>query len=157
MSTSRRVCTFFLNDLFFGLGAERVQEMSRDHKITPVPLAPAIITGVINLRGRISTAINLREMLAMEPQKSRRRPMNIVMRTENNELINLLVDSVDDIIEVEEGCFEYPPETLSEHVRGLIHGAYKLENRLLLLLDDYELLNRLSEITKLKNKSDKFH
>ena len=157
MNNSNQICTFHMDKLFLGLRAERVQETSRNHKITPVPLAPAVIRGVINLRGRISTAINLCELLSLEKKEATERTANIVIRTENNELLNLLVDSIDDILEVDDDCFELPPETLADSVRGLIEGAYKLENRILLLLDHKELFHRISECTKLKPKKDKLH
>ncbi len=157
MNQSKQICTFYLDNLYLGLVAERVQETSRNHNITPVPLAPRVISGVMNLRGRISTAINLDELLSLEKQKENQRTANIVIRTENNELLNLLVDRVDDILEIEDQHFEYPPETLSSEVRGLIQGAYKLEKNLLLLIDHKSLFKRISQITKLKNQKEIIH
>lgn len=131
-----QLSTFYLGPYFFGLDVKRVQEIIRFHEISPVPLAPLVISGLINLRGDIVTAIDLGLRLEIEENRAvdKEARMNVVIRTEDNS-VSLVVDRVGDIIEVEEGQYEKPPETLKGAAKELIVGTYKLEGRLLMLLD----------------------
>ncbi|HMK31357.1 MAG TPA: chemotaxis protein CheW [Terriglobales bacterium] len=130
----QQFCTFFLQGLFFGVEVEKVQEVIRHQKTTPVPLAPEVVGGLINLRGQIVTAIDLRRRLALAERDPQFQPMNVVVRTDEA-VVSLLVDEIGDVVEVEAGAFEPPPDTLQGSARELIQGAYKLKDRLLLLLD----------------------
>jgi len=134
MATNQQFCTFFLNDLFFGVEVEKVQEVIRFQETTRVPLAPKVVGGLINLRGQIVTALDLRKRLELPERKEKENPMNVVIRTEEGAL-SLLVDEIGDVVEVEQSEFEEVPDTLSGTARELIQGAFKLKDRLLLLLD----------------------
>jgi purine-binding chemotaxis protein CheW len=112
--------------------------------LTGVPLAPPTVAGLINLRGQIVVAVDMRRRLELTPRADDRQSMNVVVRHQDN-VVSLLVDEIGDVISVAEDCFEEPPETLEGVVRNLIHGAYKLEDRLLLLLDAEEVLNLKEE------------
>jgi len=102
--------------------------------ITRVPLAPGVVSGLINLRGQIVTAIDLRLRLELEARPANLRPMNVVVRSDDG-AISLLVDEIGDVVEVEEDSFEPPPETLRGTIRTMITGVHKLNDRLLLVLD----------------------
>jgi purine-binding chemotaxis protein CheW len=134
MEHSSQFCTFYLDKLLFGIELRRVQEVLRYVGMTPVPLAPAVVSGLINLRGQIVTAVDLRRRLELEPRPDGSQPMNVVVRTEDGS-VSLLVDEIGDVVEVEEGTFEPPPETLHGAVRSVILGVHKLEDRLLHVLD----------------------
>ncbi len=134
MATNQQFCTFFLNDLFFGVEVEKVQEVIRFQETTRVPLAPRVVGGLINLRGQIVTAMDLRRRLELPERKERDMPMNVVIRTEEGPL-SLLVDEIGDVVEVQQNDFEEVPDTLGGTARELIRGAFKLKDRLLLLLD----------------------
>ena len=134
MADQRQLCTFFLEERFFGIEVERVQEVIRYQTVTPVPLAPAVVRGLINLRGQIVTAIDLRRLLQVEDRADERLPINIVFQTWQG-IFSLLVDRIGDVLEVDQSCFEHPPDTLEGIARELIQGAYKLQGRLLLLLN----------------------
>ena len=134
MTTTRQFCTFFLNQLFFGVEVDRVQEVIRYQSITPVPLAPAVVHGIINLRGQIVTAIDLRRLLELEALADGQVPMNIVVRTQQD-TFSLLVDRIGDVLTVTEDSFEKSPDMLAGIGRELIQGAYKLPGSLLLILD----------------------
>ena len=140
MSENKQYCTFFLNGHFFGIEVMKIQEVIRFQKMTRVPLASKAIQGLINLRGQIVTAIDLRQRLGMPERKSEHSPTNVVVRTEEG-AVSLLVDEIGDVIEVDEKTFERPPETLSETSRELIQGVYKLKDRLLLVLETEKALN----------------
>ncbi len=72
MNQRRQLCTFYLENLLFGVEVEKVQEVIRYQEMTRIPLAPAVIAGLINLRGQIVTAIDLRQQLHLEPRESGR-------------------------------------------------------------------------------------
>jgi purine-binding chemotaxis protein CheW len=130
----RQYCTFTLDGLLFGVEVSSVQEVIRFQEMTDVPLAHRVVSGLINLRGQIVTALDLRRRLELPERPSGERPMNIVVRTEDG-AVSFLVDEIGDVVEVDESSFERPPETLRGNARTLIPGAYKLEGRLLLVLD----------------------
>jgi purine-binding chemotaxis protein CheW len=134
MNEERQFSTFFLDGLLFGVEVSKVQEVIRYQEMTRVPLAPPVVQGLINLRGQIVTALDLRRRLNLKDRASDRLPMNVVVRT-GDEAVSLLVDEIGDVLEVEEDTFERPPETLQGEARELIRGAYKLKDKLLLVLD----------------------
>jgi purine-binding chemotaxis protein CheW len=134
MATNRQFCSFFLDGLFFGVEVEKVQEVIRHQEQTPVPLAPRVIGGLINLRGQIVTAVDLRRRLELSERGKDEKSMNVVVRTDDG-VVSLLVDEIGDVVEVEAQGFEPPPDTLRADVREMIRGAFKLKDRLLLLLD----------------------
>lgn len=134
MSDNNQFATFFVNGLFFGVEVLKVQEVIRYQEMTRVPLAPSMVQGLINLRGQIVTAIDLRRRLEMPPLAEGQLPMNVVVRSEDG-AVSLLVDAIGDVVETPEESYERPPETLSGVARDLIKGVYKLKERLLLILD----------------------
>ena len=132
--TAKQFCTFYLEGLFFGVEVEKVQEVIRYQAMTRVPRAPEVIGGLINLRGQIVTALDLRHRLEMPPRSEERKPMNVVVRTEDG-AVSLLVDEIGDVVEVSPSTFEAPPETLTGAARRMTSGVYKLDGRLLHALD----------------------
>lgn len=134
MAQNRKYCTFYLDDLFFGVEVENVQEVFKYQEMTRVPLAHSVVRGLINLRGQIITAIDLRARLGMDELPDGQLPMNVVVRTEEG-VVSLLVDKIAEVLEVSEDNFERPPDTIDEITRELVLGVYKLENKLLLTLD----------------------
>lgn len=126
--------TFLLDGLYFGIEVQQVQEVIRHQEMTPVPLAPAVVRGLINLRGQIVTALDLRTRLGLTPRPDGELPMNVVVRTPDG-AVSLLVDEIDDVVEVSAEQFEPAPETVRTKVDGLVTGVYKLTARLLLVLD----------------------
>ncbi len=131
---TQQLCTFYVDDLLLGIDVQQVQEVIRYQNIARVPMAPPVIRGLINLRGQIITALELRTQLGMPARNSEELPTNVIVRDGENTL-SLLVDSIGDVIEVERDCFEPPPSTVAAHTRGLLLGAYKLPERLLLALN----------------------
>lgn len=134
MAEERQYCTFLLDGQHYGIDVREVQEVVRYQEMTRVPLAPAVVRGLINLRGQIVTAIDLRRRLDLPDRPADRRPVNVVVATDDG-AVSLLVDEIGDVLPVPEQAFERPPETLQGTARDLIRGAYKLGDRLLLVLD----------------------
>jgi len=102
--------------------------------MTRVPLAPEVVEGLINLRGQIVTAIDMRRRLRLRPRPEGLMPMSMVVRAADG-AVSLLVDEIGDVLEVEAESFERPPDNLDAASRELIRGVYKLKDRLLLVLD----------------------
>lgn len=134
MSEAMQLCTFRVDDMLFGLDVTRVQEVIRFQELTEVPLAPAIVRGLINLRGQIVMAVDLRARLGLPPQPDGDQPMNVVVRGSEGS-VSLLVDSIGDVIDVEADTFEVPPSTMVTRHRQVVDAVCKLPDQLLLVLD----------------------
>jgi purine-binding chemotaxis protein CheW len=134
MDHSSQFCTFYLDKLLFGVELKTVQEVIRSLEVTQVPLAPKVVSGLINLRGQIVTAVDLRRQLELDPRPADMPAMNVVVRSDDG-AVSLLVDEIGDVVEVDSTTFERPPETLRGTVREVITGVHKLDDRLLLVLD----------------------
>jgi len=137
----RQYVTFRVGALFFGVDVAQAKEIIRYQAMTPVPLAPAFVRGLINLRGQIITAIDLRVLLQLTDTPPDGHPMNVVVQT-GGETVSLLVDRVGDVIDIEQSWYEPTPETIPLHVRTLIRGVFKLKKELLLVLDGLACVER---------------
>jgi len=149
MANIQQFCTFYLQDQFFGVPVQQVQEVIRYQEMTRVPLMPEVIRGLINLRGQIVMAVDLRKRFGMEDRPESQKPMNVVIRSDDG-AVSFLVDEIGDVIEVEEDCAEQPPETLPADTRELLQGVYKLKDHLLLELN----IKRAIAGTLAKGQSD---
>lgn len=132
--TGGQFATFFVDNLLFGVEVLRVQEVLRYQEMTGVPRAPDVIEGLINLRGQIVTAIDMRRRLGLSPRGNDQAPMNMVVRSDDG-AVSLLVDEIGDVLEVDEAAFEAAPDNVDPRIRELTTGMYKLNDRLLLVLD----------------------
>ena len=137
--SSTQYATFVVEDLFFGIDVLRVQEVLRYQEMTRIPLAPTVAEGLINLRGQIVTALDMRRRLGLAPREPGRLPMNLVVRTEEGP-VSLLVDEIGDVLELDPADFESAPDNLTPEARQLVRGVYKLKGRLLLVLDPDQTL-----------------
>ena len=134
VTSSRQVCTFSVGDMFFGVDVQNVHEVIRAQEMTRVPMAPAVVRGLINLRGRIVTAVDMRARLRLPPLPDDQESMNVVVQADEGS-VSLLVDEIGDVLDVEESLRGHAPPTLSPVVSEFIESIYKLEGKLLLLLD----------------------
>lgn len=130
---TQQLSTFVVHGHLFGVEVQTVQEVIRYQEMTRVPLSDPSVGGLINLRGQVVVAVDLRRRLGL-PDRSDGELPNVVVRTPDG-VVSLLVDSIGDVVDTTSDLFEPPPETLAGPGRELIRGAYKLENRLLLALD----------------------
>lgn len=130
-----KYCTFYVDDLYLGIEVTEVVEVIRYQEMTRVPLAPEVVRGMINLRGQILCAIDLRRRLELaERTEEDRLPDNVVIQTGDGPL-SLLVDAVGDVVEVDADEVEPTPYSLKPAHRDIIHGVYKTRDDLMLLLD----------------------
>jgi purine-binding chemotaxis protein CheW len=139
-----QLSTFHVGKYLFGVDVSLVQEVVRLQQMTPVPLASAEIAGLINLRGEVLTAIDLRARLGLPPRdadfSTGSEPVNVVVRVDD-EPVSLLVDEIGGVLEVSQVPFEQTPTTVDERVRDLLLGAYTLPDRLLLALNARRVLD----------------
>ena len=131
---STRMVTFSLDGHLYGVDVDAVQEVLRGLPRTRIPLAPHTLAGLINLRGQVLCAIDLRAQLNLPPRDADDEPMLVVIRVAG-EPVALLVDAIGSVVDVDTDQFEAPPDTLTGASRDMLLGAYKLEDRLLLALD----------------------
>ena len=134
MTRVKQLCSFVLGDLLFGVEVMKVQEVLRYQAMTRVPLASSMVRGLINLRGQIVTAVDVRARFRLPRLPDDQEPMNVVLCTGDG-VVSLLVDEIGDVLEVDDAHFGRAPETLAAVFRDAVVGVYKLEHRLLLLLD----------------------
>jgi len=126
--------TFTLGDHLYGVDVARVQEVLRAQARARVPLAPEVVSGLVNLRGQVVLTIDLRTRLGLAARPGDTEPMMVVAQVDG-EPVSMLVDEIGDVLDLGAGTFEAPPETLPAALRGLVVGAHKLTDRLLLVLD----------------------
>lgn len=142
MDQKLQLCSFFIDQTLFAIPVENVQAIVGAVAMTPVPLAPKVVRGLINLRGQIVTAIDLRTCLRLNDVPDHRACVNVIVRIADG-YASLLVDRVGEIVEVDQDAFDPLPETLRGPARELIRGAFKLDDRILLVLDQDRVLDAL--------------
>jgi purine-binding chemotaxis protein CheW len=134
MTSIRQFCTFRLGDFRMGVDVREVQEVLRYQEMTRVPLAPGVVRGLINLRGQIVMAIDLRRRLQLPDRPDDQLPTNVIVRTVDG-AVSFLVDELCDVLEIEGSTLEPPPDTLDGFARDLIVGVHMLDSQMLLILD----------------------
>lgn len=134
MTELKQYATFYVNGFLFGVEVLGVQEVLKYQEMTTMPLAPPEISGLINLRGQITTAIDLRRRLQMPDREDSRSSMNMVVRT-GGEVVSFQVDKIGDVLDISSDKFEEVPNTVSEATRAMVLGVYKLDNELLMVLN----------------------
>jgi len=138
---TRQYATVYVGGLFLGIEVAKVQEVMRHQEMTDVPLAPAAITGLINLRGQIVIAVDTQRSLGLTRDAASRPSCNIIIRSEGGG-VSLLVDDIGDVLDVPVEAFAPVPENMPVERKDLIEGVYNLHDRLLLVLDTKRLLQR---------------
>ncbi len=139
MSRLQQFTTFYVDGLLCGIDVEAVQEVTPHLDVTRVPLAPAWIAGLTNLRSQIVTVIDLRCRLGLSQRPADCLANNVVIHG-GPDKISLLVDEIAEVVGTEPEALEPPPEVLNERMRKNMSGVVKLDDRLLLVLDVEEVV-----------------
>jgi purine-binding chemotaxis protein CheW len=126
--------TVMLDGQLFGLPISRVQDVFMPDRLTRVPLAPPEIAGVLNLRGRIVTAVDLRLRLGLAPRSDGRSPMAVGIEVKG-ESYGLLIDSVGEVMKLVNGAREANPVNLDARLARVSAGVHRLEGQLMVILD----------------------
>jgi purine-binding chemotaxis protein CheW len=133
--------TFTVADQLFGIPVLKVQDILIPEKIASVPLAPPEVRGSINLRGRIVTVIDVRTRLGL-PHRDGETARGMGVTVENgHDLYTLLVDSVGDVISLSHALYEANPSTLDQSWMEFAEGVFRLEGRLMVVLNTEHLLD----------------
>lgn len=133
-------CTFFVDGHLFGINVTSVQEISREQKISTVPLSHSSIKGLINLRGQIITALDFRQCFKIEADDSIKNPMNVVLHSDAG-LVSLIVDKVGDVIEIDESMKEETPANLSQDIKRIIEYVCWHNGRYLLIVSPNKIIS----------------
>jgi purine-binding chemotaxis protein CheW len=139
MAANKKYASFYLNGICFGVPIENVQEVLEFQEITPIPLSPPVLPGIINLRGQILTTIDLKARLELTGAEEQTDTMMIVVRTSEGPM-NLIVDKIGSVLDVDSERFEKPTETLKPGVRAVTSHVCKLDGYLLLVLDTEKII-----------------
>ncbi|MBL8697226.1 MAG: chemotaxis protein CheW [Alphaproteobacteria bacterium] len=139
-SGSRDFVTMMVADQLFGIPVLSVQDVLGPQRITRIPLAPGEVAGALNLRGRIVTAIDVRRRLGLPAREAGKSGMSIVV-DQVGELYSLIVDTVGEVLSLPADAFERNPATLDPQWREVSAGIYRLEGKLMVVLDVARLLD----------------
>ena len=137
--------TFTIGEQLFGIPVLRVQDILTPNQIAPVPLAPPEVKGSINLRGRIVTVIDVRIRLGLPERDEKDGKSMGVTVEQDNELYTLLVDKIGDVISLSKEFYEKNPATLDPLWREFSNGVFRLEEKLMVVLDIDNLMNLNNE------------
>jgi purine-binding chemotaxis protein CheW len=140
----KQFLTMRVGNQAFGLPVKKVQDVLRPQKITRIPLARPEVLGLINLRGRIVTVIDLKKRLGLgqiDEELTKSSKNRLVVVEFKGELYSLVVDEIGDVLDLPLANFEKSPENLSSAWKEISQGVFKLQNILLLVLDTENLLS----------------
>lgn len=136
--------TFRVSGQLFGLPIGQVQDVFMPGRLTPVPTAPEEFAGVLNLRGRIVTAIDMRVRLGMNRREMHEQPMAVGIEIDG-ESYGLLIDAIGEVLKLNPGEQQPVPVNLDGGLSRVAGGIYRLEEELLVILDVQRLLAAKSE------------
>ena len=131
---AEQYCTFWVAGQYFGVSVNEVQEVLRHQPMTPVPRAHDAVRGLINLRGQIVTAVDLRVRLGLPPRPEGELPMNVIVRS-RGEVVSLLVDDIGDVIDTAGLSVETVPSTMPPKMADVVQCVRPMSDALLLVLD----------------------
>src|SRR5947207_11700404 len=126
--------TTMIGGQLFGLPIARVQDVFMPERLTRVPLAAADVAGVLNLRGRIVTAIDMRSRLGL-PKRTDDRPAMAVGVDLRGESYGLLIDSIGEVLKLADDSREANPVNLDSRMARISAGVHRLDGHLLVVLD----------------------
>ena len=138
------LATFFVRDALCALDAAGVQEVIRLGAVTPVPYAPQEVVGIVNLRGRIVTIVDLGLRLGF-PKAVTGAESRIFIIEDRDEFIGLLVDRVDEVVEVEHNDWQAPPANVNAGQARFFKGVCRARGRVITLLDSGQILSESAQ------------
>jgi purine-binding chemotaxis protein CheW len=130
-SSLLEVCSVRLGQTWFGIPIAHILEIVGGARPQPVPLAPEFVGGLFHYRGDVLTTVSLRQLLALPPRDG---PQDILVLESTSGCFGLLVDQVGEVLTVSSTEYEPNPSTLDQRRKTLFDGAYKLKDKLLVML-----------------------
>jgi purine-binding chemotaxis protein CheW len=138
---TKEFVTVHVADQLFGVQVTDIQDVFSLRSLTPVPGARPEIAGVLNLRGRIVTAIDARQRLGLAPRPQGHAGVMAVGVEYQGESYGILVDQVGEVLRLADQEFEPNPVNLDPTWKEVSQGVYRLDGRLLMILDIDHLLS----------------
>jgi len=136
--------TVMIGGQLFGLPISRVQDVFMPDRVTRVPLSAPEIAGVLNLRGRIVTAIDMRRRLGLPPRTDDKPSMAVGIELKG-ESYGLLIDTVGEVMKLGETTRESNPVNLDSRLARVSGGVHRLDGQLMVILDVDHVLNNNTE------------
>ena len=140
---NREYLTFRIDEQLFGIPVSAVRDVLGRQTVTPVYLAPNEVAGVLNLRGHIVTAIDVRHILGLGQREPEREEKGIVV-DHDGDLYNLAVDSIEDVLMLSADTYEHSMATMDAKWQMVSKGVHRLDESLLVILDVPSLLETLN-------------
>jgi purine-binding chemotaxis protein CheW len=150
----RHFCTFRLAKRLFGFDILTVKEVNTQTMLTPVPHAPAVVRGYVNLRGNVALVLDMRLLLGLGPTELTAESRLVMLKASVGESFGVLVDQIGDIVTLDDDAIENRPREegskneaslVARHACELVHGVGKLEAELLIILDPRRLIRVVAE------------
>lgn len=139
------LCSMFAGSESYGIDTRKIREVLGKRELQRVPLAPAMIAGVVPYRGEVLTTVNFRALLGMN-EHSETGCVLVLDDDDGGERFGLVVDEVGGVVTVNRKTLEANPTTLEAKCKWLFDGAYKMQTGLLVQLDPQKLRpSRLTE------------
>lgn len=135
----RTWATFRLADELFAIRVDGVQEVMTRQPLAPVPLAPPYLVGLLNLRGQIMPAIDLRCLLRF-PARDEKAPQHLMVVCSGTTAASIIVDEIGDVLELDEGAWRPPPDTLEGYHREFVTSIQAIDGDMVLALQVETLL-----------------
>lgn len=132
--------TFRVDQQLFGIPALLIEEVISMLPITKIPLSPKEISGTLNLRGRIVTAIDTRVLLKLPSREPNEKFMNIVV-SNKNDLYSIVVDAVEEVMALASTDMSPNPASMNENWQNYSEGVFQIQDKLLVILNPSTLLN----------------
>ena len=140
LNDAHEFVTVTIADQLFGIPVLSVQDVLGEQRITRIPLAPGEVAGALNLRGRIVTAIDVRQRLNLPPRPGGEPAMSVVVE-HRGDPYSLLIDRVGEVLSLPADRYERNPATLDPAWRDVSEGTYRLDSELLVVLSVERLLD----------------
>ena len=137
--TNIELATFYVGKALCGIDILSIQEINKHFEVTTVPQATDYVVGVLNLRGRIVTILDLGKKLGLSEIEKNQNNRNIIVRSQD-EHIGLMVDSISDVVTVENDFIESAPSNISGLKGKFFQGVMKTRTALIGILDIEEVL-----------------
>lgn len=138
--SEQQYATFYVDMLLLGVDIRQVQEINRQLELTDVPQAPECVSGVINLRGEVTTVIDLRTILGLAPIEVTRETRNLIVNSQG-ESVGFLVDRISDILTLRSDQINPPPTNIGGVQGKYFSGVHTLDTEILVLLNVEEALD----------------
>lgn len=132
-------CTFYLDKKHYGIPMMEVQEVMLQQDLAPVPLAPSVVRGLMNLRGNIVLSIDIRRRLGLPESDPTQDSIQIITQGPAG-LVGWMVDQMGEVADLDPAAGEIPPGTVPAANRELTQSVFQLESGLLMVLDGQRIL-----------------